>query len=134
RLYCFSALDVGSRTVHILGVTAHPDGPWTTQQIRNLLMDLGDLAADFQTPANPSPTYGCSGTEVVVKLTDLCNIEMSSVVVPDTSSPILIKHRPRRGEDGRRACLARVLQRAGRGPRNRSCVSAAAHWAWAFLW
>ena len=47
RLYCLFVIEVGSRYVHILGVTANPDGRGP-QQIRNLLMDLGERAAYFR--------------------------------------------------------------------------------------
>jgi putative transposase len=48
RVYVFFVIEVGTRHVHVLGVTAHPDGAWTVQQARYLLLDLGERADRFK--------------------------------------------------------------------------------------
>jgi hypothetical protein len=53
RIYILFFVEIATRQVHVVGVTAHPTGTWVAQQARNLLMDLD----------RPAEGYGsCSAT------------------------------------------------------------------------
>jgi hypothetical protein len=55
RLYALIVIEHGTRRAHLAGITANPDGAWTTQAARNLLKDLGHRATRPEGPL----TCGC---------------------------------------------------------------------------
>jgi transposase InsO family protein len=48
QLYVLFVIELGTRRVHLLGVTEHPTGPWVTQTAQNFTGDLADLHRRFK--------------------------------------------------------------------------------------
>ena len=48
RVHALIVIEHGTRRVHPAGITAHPDGAWTTPAARNVLMDPGQRATSVK--------------------------------------------------------------------------------------
>jgi putative transposase len=45
RVYALVVIEHGTRRAHLAGITANPDGAWTTQAARNFLINVGERMA-----------------------------------------------------------------------------------------
>src|SRR5580704_2706575 len=78
QAYVLAVIEHTTWRIRILRVTLHPTGEWTTQQARNLLMDLGDEAhrAKFMI-RDRGPDFTAAFDAVLVNAgirTVLCNV------------------------------------------------------------
>ena len=75
-----AVIEHATRCVRILGVTVHPTGEWTTQQARNLLMDLGEQTHRVKfmirdRGSNFTAAFDAVLTDAGIR-TVLCNVRM----------------------------------------------------------
>ena len=79
QAYVLAVIEHTSRRIRILGLTLHPTGEWTTQQARNLIMDLGEQTHRVKFTIRDRGSYFMTAFDAVLAdagiRTVLCNIQ-----------------------------------------------------------
>jgi transposase InsO family protein len=65
RYYVLFVIEVERRVVHVLGVTANPNGPWVTQVARNFASDLDEAGRRFRFLVRDRDTKFTAGFDTV---------------------------------------------------------------------
>jgi hypothetical protein len=77
QAYVLAVIEHATRRIRILGVTLYPTGEWTTQQARNLLMDLGGQADRMKFMIREGSSFTAAFDAVLADAgirTVLCNV------------------------------------------------------------
>jgi putative transposase len=103
RYYVLFVVEVKSRVVHLLGVTANPDGPWVAQVARNFVADLEESGQRFEFLLRDRDTKFTASADAVMASVGI------KVVRTPVQTPVANAFAERWVRTARRECLDHLL-------------------------
>jgi putative transposase len=101
RLYVLFFIEHDTRRVHLAGITAHPNGPWVTQQARNIIDRFS--GGDFQFLIRDRDTKFAAGFDTVFRSEHIAPLRTPA------RAPVANAYAERWVGTVRRECLDRIL-------------------------